>query len=91
MTRNDFIHHAAIALYSRDSSDENIIAKYAEILANEVAKIAPFDEEIVPTQHLHIDLDDMTEEEREEMLKEIQAHKVNETVDGIIGMPLKFK
>ena len=49
MTRNDFIHHAAIALYSRDSSDENIIAKYAGILANEVSKIAPFDEEIVPT------------------------------------------
>ena len=87
MTRNDFIHHAAIALYSRDSSDENIIAKYAGILANEVSKIAPFDEEIVPTEHLHINLDDMTEEE----LKEIRSHKINETADGIIGMPLKFK
>jgi hypothetical protein len=91
MTRNDFIHHAAIALYSRDSSDENIIAKYAGILANEVSKIAPFDEEIVQAQHLHINLDDMTEEEREKMLKEIRAHKINETTDGIIGMPLKFK
>ena len=91
MTRNDFIHHAAIALYSRDNSDEKIIAEYAEKLANEVAKIAPFDEEIVPTEHLHINLDDMTEEEREKMLKEIRSHKINETADGIIGMPLKFK
>ena len=31
------------------------------------------------------------EEEREKMLKEIRAHKINETADGIIGMPLKFK
>ena len=47
MTRNDFIHHAAIALYSRDNSDEKIIAEYAEKLANEVAKIAPFDREYI--------------------------------------------
>lgn len=47
MTRNDFIHHAAIALYSRDNSDEKKIAEYAEKLANEVAKIAPFDREYI--------------------------------------------
>lgn len=84
MTRNDFIHHAAIALYGRDDSREELIARSAAELANEVSEIAPFDEEIVPTKHYRIDFDNMTEKE----LKEIQSHKLEETYDVIIGHPL---